>query len=591
MTHRADNASTKSRTRLAAQIGWTILIGLTLYCCYFAHLGAIGFVGPDEPRYAWIARAMAQTGDWVTPRLYGRPWFEKPPLYYWGAALSFKLFGVSEAAARLPSAFCALLATLAVGWLALRIYGAETARWLLILLPTTVGMIGFSHAAATDMPFAAMLMLAMVCAAVVLRLTRDEQLPGTASTAPGLGANPPDNVSDPHSPQNASTAKAANSVPWAPLILFGVFLGLAVLAKGPAGVILCGASVFFWALFSRCWRDAFRLAHPAAILPFCAVSLSWYILCARRNPDFLRVFIVEHNFKRYLTPEFQHIQPFWFYIPILFAALLPWSLGFVGLFAESTKGRRAPVRIPPADLFLLSFGLFPILFFSASQSKLPGYILPAFAPFVCLLAARLASALRGGGLAPRLTPVLFALSVAGIGLGLQRFAAHQVLGEVVAPARCTWFVWVPLVAAAVAAVALAVIHRLRASVIAAQAGVVIAVFALGAGLHWTDAQWSARGILEQTSALRRTYPDAEIFVHDVPRGFRYGMNFYLGREVRDWKPSDAPLGWVYTGVREEHTLQTLGYQCADSLGSPAAVLCGPPARDLARLPQSRGQPQ
>src|SRR5439155_11089229 len=136
----------------AQRIGWAILILITLYVCYFSQLGVIGFVGPDEPRYAWIARDMAETGDWVTPRLYGKPWFEKPVLYYWGAALSFKLFGVSEAAARLPSAISALLATLALAWLALRLYGAETARWLLLLLPTTVGMIGFSHAAAPDLP-------------------------------------------------------------------------------------------------------------------------------------------------------------------------------------------------------------------------------------------------------------------------------------------------------------------------------------------------------------------------------------------------------------------------------------------------------
>src|SRR5258707_2382603 len=153
---------------------------------------------------------MAETGDWVTPRLYGKPWFEKPPLYYWGAAIFVKLFGVSEAAARLPSVISALLATLAMAWLAWRVYGAETARWLLLLLPTTVGMIGFSHAAATDMPFSAMLTMAMVCAAVVLGLTRNEDSPVLPQT------------------------------PWLALVLFGFSLGLAVLAKGPAGIILVG---------------------------------------------------------------------------------------------------------------------------------------------------------------------------------------------------------------------------------------------------------------------------------------------------------------------------------------------------------------
>src|SRR6201997_3214862 len=162
---------------LSAKIGWTALILATLSICYFSHLGALGFVGPDEPRYAWIARDMAETGDWITPRLYGKPWFEKPALYYWGAALSFKLVGVSEAAARLPSALSALLATMALAWLAWRLHGAETARWLLLLLPTTVAMIGFSHAAATDMPFSAMLTVAMVCAAVLLSFVPGPHLP------------------------------------------------------------------------------------------------------------------------------------------------------------------------------------------------------------------------------------------------------------------------------------------------------------------------------------------------------------------------------------------------------------------------------
>src|SRR5215472_15292487 len=162
MDNETPAANSISETSLAARISWSALICVTLYVCYFSQLGAIGFVGPDEPRYAWVAREMVESGDWITPRLYGRPWFEKPPLYYWGAATCFKLFGVSEAAARLPSSIAALLATLAMAWLAWRIYGAEAARWVLLLLPTTAGMIGFSRAAATDMPFSGALTVTMV---------------------------------------------------------------------------------------------------------------------------------------------------------------------------------------------------------------------------------------------------------------------------------------------------------------------------------------------------------------------------------------------------------------------------------------------
>ncbi len=137
MTQTNNSATDHPSTSAAARVAWAILILSTLYISYFHNLGAIGLVGPDEPRYSWIARDMVESGDWVTPRLYGQPWFEKPVLYYWSAALSFKFFGVSEASARLPSAFAALFATLAMAWLAWRVYGAGTARWVLLLLPTT----------------------------------------------------------------------------------------------------------------------------------------------------------------------------------------------------------------------------------------------------------------------------------------------------------------------------------------------------------------------------------------------------------------------------------------------------------------------
>src|SRR5215475_2992133 len=305
--------------------GWAILILVTLLTCYFSHLGVIGFVGPDEPRYAWIARDMAETGDWVTPRLYGRPWFEKPPLLYWGGAIFFGLIpNHPEIAARLPSAICALLATLALAWLAWRVYGQERARWLLLLLPTSVGMIGFSHACATDMPFAGTLTATLVCSAVILGLVpaddRRPLLPGT---------------------------------PWLALLLFGFFLGLAVLAKGPAALILTVGAAFFWALLTKRWRDLVRLLHPAAIAAFLLTAVPWYLLCARRNPDFFRVFIVEHNFRRYLTPEFQHIQPFWFYLPVTLLAVFPWTILLVPASKQALRVIRG--RHPERDstLFLL----------------------------------------------------------------------------------------------------------------------------------------------------------------------------------------------------------------------------------------------
>ena len=147
---------------------------VAVFVCLFGHLGAMGLVGPDEPRYAWIARAMAETGDWVTPRLYGQPWFEKPALYYWAAAIGFRLHFPAEWAARLPSAFAALAAAITIGWLARKFYGATAPfEWNPALLAplifsTSVAAIGFARAATPDMLFSACIALAMASAACIL---------------------------------------------------------------------------------------------------------------------------------------------------------------------------------------------------------------------------------------------------------------------------------------------------------------------------------------------------------------------------------------------------------------------------------------
>jgi 4-amino-4-deoxy-L-arabinose transferase-like glycosyltransferase len=353
---------------ILSRLLWLIAIVATLYFCYFRQLGVVGLMGPDEPRYAWIARDMMESGDWITPRLYGSPWFEKPPLYYWGAALSFKVFGVNETSARLPSAIAALLATLTLAWLAWRVYGSATARWLLLLLPSSAGMIGFSHSAATDMLFSAMLTCAMVPAGVLL---------GMVPFARG----------EDRSADRDFGTELSNSAKLIAAALLGLFLGYAMLAKGPAAIILSGGAVVCWAAYTKRWKHTLRLLHPVAIAVFCVVALPWYVLCAMRNPDFLRVFILEHNFKRFLTPEFQHIQPFWYYAGILLIALLPWTPALLWAIVTGTRSLLRGARLSAMSCFLLSWASFCLVFFTISRSKLPGYILPAI-PAIGLLLAR-----------------------------------------------------------------------------------------------------------------------------------------------------------------------------------------------------------
>jgi 4-amino-4-deoxy-L-arabinose transferase-like glycosyltransferase len=559
------SASKSDNISVAAKIGWTVLIVVTLYVCYFSHLGAIGFVGPDEPRYAWIARDMAETGDWVTPRLYGKPWFEKPVLYYWGAAASFKLFGVSEAAARLPSAISALLATLALSWLALRLYGAETARWLLLLLPTTVGMIGFSHAAATDMPFSAMLTIAMVCAAVALRLVPAAPHSDSSLVVAGLAtpvAATPQSL--PIAPPAAATPRSfLHALP--ALILFGFFLGLAVLAKGPAAIILSGGAVLLWAIFTKRWRDAFRLFHPAAIAAFCATTLPWYILCTHRNPDFFRIFIIEHNFKRYLTPEFQHIQPFWYYAPTLLIAFLPWTAIFLWSFFIGAKHLWRKQRPSDATLLLFCWAGFCLLFFSISQSKLPGYILPAI-PALGLLVAQ--------GVSNRVRKIFPGDSWIRIGAALILITLGVLA---LLPLEQTPLVWPGLVLA-VAGFATLVLRNLRFGLIACVTALIIAIaLALtGDARIALDERLSARAAPEAARIVWGNYSAERSSTYKLSRSFQYELNFYFHRELPEWSQDRRTPGWVFTSAQEQFGLRSRGLKCPFNALRHAVIVCEDP---------------
>jgi 4-amino-4-deoxy-L-arabinose transferase-like glycosyltransferase len=510
------------------KIFWALLVFITLYVCYFSHLGAFGFVGPDEPRYAWIARDMAESGDWVTPRLYGKPWFEKPVLYYWSAALSFKLFGVSEATARLPSAVFALLATLSLAWLALRMADpekesseaidtqlgvpangkSEFARWVLLLVPTSVAMVGFSHAAAPDMPFSAALTMAMVCAATIRGLAQCP-LPRYALFS-----------------------------------LFGFFLGAAVLAKGPAALILAGGSMILWAAFTKRWRDALPLFHPLGIAAFLMTCLPWYVICARRNPDFFRVFIIEHNFKRYLTPEFQHLQPFWYYVPIAIVALLPWV--FWLLWFAFRRARTAAMAVSrDAFLFFAAWSIFPILFFSASKSKLPGYILPAIFPLAFLISLAVKDATRSThhfrGYAAAFPGALF-LAAACWPL----FSRVQPRGSLVIAA---------MVVALVGGLSVMACAMLRRTHTALALSVIVVLFLLtftyGSAAR-LDPKLSARFSAAQISPQQAPVT----YSYKLQRACQYQLNFYLHREITEWSPEIAGESVVVTNQKNLPELKT-----------------------------------
>jgi 4-amino-4-deoxy-L-arabinose transferase-like glycosyltransferase len=482
---------------------------------------------------------MAQRGDWITPRLYGQPWFEKPILYYWAAAIGFRLHLTAEWAARLPSALAALLAAIAIGWLAWKHYARpsrvdsagpgilarDPALLAPVLFSTSVASISFARAGTPDMLFSSCLTLAMASAAHILH------------QAGALRGNR-DPLSDP-APRDF----------W-PLLAFGAFLGGAVLAKGPAGILLAGGSVALWGLATRKWRVAFRLAHPTAIIACCAVALPWYAICAYRNPDFLRVFILQHNFARYLTPLFRHQQPFWFLGPIVLLALLPWTILLWPAAQERLRVWREKAWDSSPGFFFACWAVFPVLFFSLSQSKLPSYVLPAI-PAIALLCA-VGTARAANRNAPTLTFLAGGISLTLLGLGVAALAAshripwealnYQYTSELVSTVGRLALVFVATVALFILAAGL---HgKFDYAIALCALFVALAVETANLALLPTlDRLYSAR----PHAALMRNdlHPD-RIFIYHLNRSWVWGLAFYFHRELPEWSPEDPNAALVLT---------------------------------------------
>jgi 4-amino-4-deoxy-L-arabinose transferase-like glycosyltransferase len=495
------------------------LAAVVIYLCFFSRLDALGLVGPDEPRYAAVARQMADNGDWVTPRLDGESWLEKPVLYYWGAAAAFSLFGVSEFAARLPSALAALLAALAMGWTAWRVYGAAATWAVLLIFPTSLGVLGFARAAATDMVFAAPLAVALAAATELVLLTPPGQRPRRR---------------------------------WQ--ILLGASLGAAVLAKGPAGVLLVGGSVVVWAVMSGRWAAALRPLYPLAILSFAVVALPWYIACARANPEFVEVFLVGHNVERFFTPTFQHVQPFWFFGPIVLLGLVPWTALLAGVAAEgAARGRR--LRASPG-LFFACWALFPVALFSLSQSKLPGYVLPSLAPLALLMARTLTRTIAGQSAAAR-----WLLAAAGASIVFMGATGNYWLARLPGtPAELGLDragVWLGVVVAAGVLVALFGLLRLPWLALALAALLVagLAEVTNRELIPVLDPHLSPRATAQL--ADRADAAEGNIHVHRLHRAWHYGLNFYLGAALPRWTEDSGP-GWVYASEAGWRELEELG---------------------------------
>jgi 4-amino-4-deoxy-L-arabinose transferase-like glycosyltransferase len=321
-----------------------LLFFLSIAILYYAALGVIPLLEPDEGRYAEIPREMLASGDFITPHLNGVVYLEKPPLFYWGNALSFSAFGQTEFAARFFTATMSLAGVLLTYWMGAALAGPRTGLYSAMVLSTSLYPYVVGRINTLDMTVAATLVLAIFPAYLYLSGRRSHR---------GY------------------------------LYLSYAGAGLAFLAKGLIGCVFPAVILLLWLLLARRWRDVPKALSLGGVALFLAIALPWVVLVQRANPDFLWFFFVHEQFLRYTTKIHHHYQPFWFFLPVLVGGMLPW-LAFARRAALAAR-RSADEWFSRDDrTFLLCWVLFIVLFFSFSDSKLITYVAPVFPPMAVL---------------------------------------------------------------------------------------------------------------------------------------------------------------------------------------------------------------
>jgi 4-amino-4-deoxy-L-arabinose transferase-like glycosyltransferase len=331
-------------------------------------------------------------------------------------------------------------------------------------------------------------------------------------------------------------------------ICFGFFLGLAVLAKGPAAIVLSGGAVLVWAVFTQRWSDAFRCLHPLAIASFGLTALPWYILCSRRNPDFFRVFIIEHNFKRFLTPEFQHIQPFWFYIPILFVAFLPWMLALLWSVLYGALRSLPTRRASPITALLLCWSIFCLAFFSLSKSKLPGYILPAIPAIGLLLARSYVHWVVRNHKSFRWLHFAIGFTVCGLsGFWLiwsgPTFQPSRTSRQVLTSIAWTLFLF------ALANLLLALRHKETGNLRSINSFCVVPILVLVCLFQQISSPWLRYDPSGKTLArelAEKHIPFDKLYTSRMSRGQQYSLSFYMHHEIESWDKEHSKDGYLLT---------------------------------------------
>jgi 4-amino-4-deoxy-L-arabinose transferase-like glycosyltransferase len=349
--------------------GW-----IALAAVWFVTIQIRPMLDPDEGRYAEIPREMVASGDWVTPRLDGLKYFEKPVLQYWATAAVYTVVGLSNWSSRLWTVLLGFACLpLVYAWVArLRDRRAALAAVALLALSPYFGIVG--HLDLLDAGFTF-----WMCATVFAFALAQNEAPGCAKERGWM------------------------LVCWAAA-------ALAVLSKGIVVFVLAGGTLIAYSVVERDLRPWRRMHFTLGVPLFLALAAPWFILVSLRNADFVPFFFVHEHFQRFLTHEAERVEPWWYFLVLLALGALPWLAALAQGAVAAWRDSGSTSQFKPLK-FLLIFSALTLVFFSMSGSKLATYILPIFPP----LAAFTGVVVTGRrGFLPRTT---------GIGAGLALFVA------------------------------------------------------------------------------------------------------------------------------------------------------------------------
>jgi 4-amino-4-deoxy-L-arabinose transferase-like glycosyltransferase len=333
---------------------WGLLAAFAIIWLYV--LGIRTLVPPDEGRYAEMAREMWASGDWITTRLNGIKYFEKPPLQTWMNALSFGLFGYGEWQARLWTGLCGLGGVVFTGYAAKRVFGARAGFYAALVLGSSLFWVASGQIDSLDMGLSGMMTIAL---GAMLIAQRD----------------------------SATPAEQRN---W--MLLCWAGMALAVLAKGLIGLVLPGAVLTLYSLLARDFAIWKRLHLGKGLLLFFAIATPWFVLVGLKNPEQPYFFFIHEHWERFFLKTHHREGPWWYFLMMLVPGLMPWLGVALQSLVNGVKRDRQAVFQP--KLMLVIWSVFITFFFSYSSSKLPGYILPVFPAMAMLAAVYLENASR-----------------------------------------------------------------------------------------------------------------------------------------------------------------------------------------------------